>query len=104
MAHLVALSIVGTAVSLPLAFIQFVPPRLVIAVVIVLTLAYFAIVDWLYIARLAGYICIAEMPDAQPVLAPLAPPSTSQSPPHAAIDRDEPILSDLPILILNAPS
>ncbi|MCU1301112.1 MAG: hypothetical protein JWQ87_1396 [Candidatus Sulfotelmatobacter sp.] len=104
-AHLVALSIAGTAVSLPLAFIQFVPPRLVIAVVILLTLAYFAIVDWLYIARLAGYLCIAEMPDAPPVLAPLpAPPSMSQSPPHSAVDRDEPILSDLQPLIANAPS
>jgi hypothetical protein len=57
------------------------------------TLAYFAVVDWLYMARLAGYVCIAEMPDA------LASSDRSPAPrPQTSIDRDEPILSDIPIL------
>jgi hypothetical protein len=97
-AHLVALSVAGTAISLPMAFIQFAPPRLIIAVIGLLALAYFAIVDWLYIARLAGYVCIAEMPDALAIFAPL--PAPPPAPPQTAIDRDEPILSDLPNLAL----
>ncbi len=93
LAHLTAFSIAGTAVSLPLAFIQVAPPRLVIACVLFVALAYFAVVDWLYIARLAGYVFIAEMPDAVVSSAP-----EPVSPPQTSIDRDEPILSDLPNL------
>jgi hypothetical protein len=65
-------------------------------------MAYFALADWLYMARLAGYVCIAEMPEA--LLAPLSPAPPHVPPPIPAppvrttIDRDEPILSDLPSL------
>jgi hypothetical protein len=95
LAHLAAFSIATTAVSLPLAFIRVGPARPIIAVVILITLAYFAFVDWLYTARLAGYICIAEMPDAlaESSILPTPPPLTS-------IDRNELILSDVPNLIL----
>ena len=92
LAHLTAFSIAGTAVSLPLAFVG-VAPRLVIACVLLVALGYFAVVDWLYMARLAGYVCIAEMPDAVVSSAP-----EPVSPPQSSIDRDEPILSDLPNL------
>lgn len=95
LAHLTAFSIAGTAVSLPLAFIQVAPARLVIAAIILVTLVYFAVVDWLYMVRLAGYVCIAEMPEALVASAPLPAP-----PPQTSIDRDEPILSDLPNLAL----
>jgi hypothetical protein len=54
-------------------------------------------VDWLYVARLAGYDYIAEMPEALAKPAPLPAP-----PPQTAIDRDEPILSDLPNLALES--
>ena len=64
LAHLAAFSIATTAVSFPLAFVRVAPTRLIIAAVVLVTLAYFAFVDWLYMARLAGYICIAEMPEA----------------------------------------
>jgi|SRR5271168_1188988 len=90
LAHLVAFSVATTAVSVPLAFIQIAPWRLVIAGVFLITLAYFAIVDWLYMARLAGYVCIAEMPDAPASSAPMPAP-----PPQTSIDREEPILSDV---------
>jgi hypothetical protein len=93
LAHLAAFSVASTAASLPLAFIQVAPGRLIIAAVILVTLAYFAVVDWLYIARLAGYMCIAEMPAALAEPAPLPAP-----PPQTSIDRDEPILSDMPNL------
>jgi hypothetical protein len=93
LAHLTAFSIAGTAVSLPLALIRVAPSRIVIIAIILITLAYFAVVDWLYMVRLAGYICIVEMPEALPASALLPAP-----PPQTSIDRDEPILSDLPNL------
>ena len=94
LAHLTAFSIATTAVSFPLAFIRVAPTRLVIACVVLVTLAYFAVVDWLYMARLAGYVCIAEMPETLAESATLPTP-----PPHTTIDRDEPILSDIPNLV-----
>ncbi|MHB8218563.1 MAG: hypothetical protein ACYDDS_21025 [Candidatus Sulfotelmatobacter sp.] len=101
-AHLIAISVAGTAVSVPLAFVQIVPGRLILAAIALLMLAYFAIVDWLYLARLAGYVCIAETPDVLPTPASLAiaPPAGNGVLPQSAIDRDEPILSDLPNLVV----
>ena len=96
LAHLTALSIAGTAVSLPLAFVHVAPSRLVIVVMLLVALAYFAVADWLYVARLAGYVCIAEMPEAAGESVPLPVP-----PPQTSIDRDEPILSDVPSVLLN---
>jgi hypothetical protein len=95
LAHLTAFSVASSAVSLSLAFIQVAPARLVIAAIILATLVYFAVVDWLYMVRLAGYVCIAEIPEALSASALLPAP-----PPQTSIDRDEPILSDLPNLAL----
>jgi len=85
-----------TAVSIPLGLVRAVPGRLVFAGVLVVTLAYLAVADWLYMARLAGYVCIGEMPDALLASAPLPPPPIP--PPRTSIDRDELILSDVPNL------
>jgi hypothetical protein len=93
LAHLVVFVGASTLAALPLAFLQVAPIRLVIAGIILVTLAYFAVVDWLYMVRLAGYVCIAEMPDAPVESAPLP-----AAPPQTSIDRDEPILSDIPNL------
>jgi hypothetical protein len=103
LAHLAALSIATTAASFPLAFIQVAPPRLIIACVIVVTLAYFAVADWLYMARVAGYVCISEMPETSvaPSRIPKMPPFPREAAAvDAAIDRDEPILSDVPGLAI----
>jgi hypothetical protein len=97
-AHLTAFSVATTAVSMPLAFLQFVPGRLVLAAVILITLVYFALVDWLYIARLAGYLCIAEMPEA--LAAPTPLPAPLPAPIQTTIDRNELILSDIPGLVV----
>lgn len=94
LAHLTAFSVATTVVSMPLAFAQIVPGRLVLAIVMVMTLAYFAVADWLYMARLAGYVCIAEMSEAVAMPAPL--PSSPSAPLSTAIDRSELILSDIP--------
>jgi hypothetical protein len=99
LAHLIAFSVATTLVSVPLAFFQIAPWRLVIIGMFLVTLGYFGVVDWLCMARLAGYVCIAEMPDipvpSMPIPIPLAPERTS-------IDRDETILSDVPNLAVQA--
>ena len=101
LAHAVAFSLASTAASLLLSLFQFLPARPVAGSIIVLTLAYFAVVDWLYIARFAGYVCLAEMPETLASAAAPAPPFTGEGASgEPAIDRDEPILSDLPNLIV----
>lgn len=95
LAHLVAFVGATTVVSVPLGFAGFIPWRLIVLGMLLITLVYFAVADWLYTARLAGYVCIAEIPDAllaPPPLPPLPQPIT----PPATIDRDELILSDVP--------
>jgi class 3 adenylate cyclase len=102
LAHLVAFVGATMMASLPLGFAAVVPWRLVVLAVLLVTLAYFALADWLYMARLAGYVSIVEMPEA--ALAPLPPAPRPVPPPVAAppvettIDRDERILSDVPNL------
>jgi hypothetical protein len=102
LSHLVAFVGATTVASMPLGLAGLLPWRLVVAGVIVVTLAYFALVDWLYMARLAGYVCIAEMPEALLMPVPPAPqpvpPPVKAPPVQTTIDRDEPILSDLPNL------
>jgi hypothetical protein len=60
------------------------------------TLAYLAVADWLYTARLAGYVWIAELPDATSITHSSGPPVIQ---PSATIDRDELILSDVPLSV-----
>jgi len=97
--HLAVFIGATSVVSIPLGFVAVVQWRLVVAITLILTLAYFAIADWIYMARLAGYVCIAEMPEA--MLAPEPPMPQPMPPPiQTTIDRDEPILSDLPNLVV----
>lgn len=104
LAHLVAFVGATTVVSMPLGFAGVLPWRLVVLVVILVTLAYFVLADWLYMARLAGYVCITETPEAllkpPPMPLPVWPPGGMQATPappvQTTIDRDEVILSDVP--------
>jgi hypothetical protein len=101
LAHLVAFVGATTVVSIPMGFAPIVPGRLVLLAMILITLAYFALADWLYMARLAGYVCIAEMPEVLWTPAPIpqppvSSPPTIESPLQTTIDREELILSDVP--------
>ena len=97
LAHLVVFVAATTAVSMPLAFVPLVPWRVVLLAMIIVTLAYLAVADWLYMARLAGYVCIAEM--SEEMFAALSPPAPPAPPLlRTTIDRDELILSDVPTL------
>ena len=102
LAHLVLFLIATSVVAFPFAFFPLVPLGVVLTAVLLLTLAYFAFVDTLYIGRLAGYVAILEAPPTPP---PVEPPralaTTSVQPPSippefAMIDQDELILSDTP--------
>ena len=98
LAHMVVFVAATTVVSLPLGLAGVLPWRLVLAAVVLVTLVYFGFADWLYMARLAGYVFIAETPLA--LFAPL-PPIPPITPSRIAalqttIDRDELILSDVP--------
>lgn len=96
-AHLVIFVAGTTVVSMPLGLIPLVPWRLALLAMIVITLAYFAVADWLYVARLAGYVCIAEMTDD--MFAAVPPPLPPSLPPlQTTVDRNEVILSDIPAL------
>jgi len=106
LAHLVAFVGAATLASLPVGLAGALPWRLVIVAVFLVTMAYFAVADWLYMARLAGYVCIAEMPEAlltplppRPVPPPVSAPPVPTKPVQTTIDRDEPILSDVPNLL-----
>ncbi|MFZ0958639.1 MAG: hypothetical protein WAN60_20020 [Candidatus Sulfotelmatobacter sp.] len=97
LAHLTVFVVAATVVSMPLSLAQIVPARVVAVAVVLITVAYFAAADWLYMARLGGYVCIAEMPEA--LLAPIAPAPVPAPPAsRTTMDRDEPILSDVPNL------
>ena len=79
------------AIFFPLALARVAPARPMIAAMVAIGLAYCAFADWLYIARVAGYVCIMETPAALPVTAARrVPPSVDH------IDRDEAILGDIP--------
>ena len=102
LAHLVLFIIATSVVSFPLAFAGFVPGGIVLSVTLLLTLVYFAIVDTLYIGRLAGYVAILEAPPLPPparILPPDVIPSglASSTPLETdAVDQEELILSDTP--------
>jgi hypothetical protein len=92
-----------SVVAFPFAFFPIVPLAIVLTAVFLLTLAYFAFVDSLYIGRLAGYVAILEAPTIPPppaVPLAIAPPCTQgpvTSSEIAMVDQDEPILSDIPM-------
>jgi hypothetical protein len=88
------------AAMLPL-FIHLVPRLFVVTGLALLTLGYFALVDWLYIARLAGYVFMMEMSGLSSAALSGSPwsgaPKVEQgNPAETAVDPDEVILSDLP--------
>lgn len=75
LAHLVAFVVMSSVIAFPLAFAAVLPAGVVLGGVLILTLLYFAMADFLYVGRLAAYLGMLRPPSAQ-------------------VDQDEPILSD----------
>ena len=65
-AHLTAFSLATTVVAFPLSLAGIMPPGVVLLGVALVTLLYFAVVDWLYAARLAGYVAVIAGPEVFP--------------------------------------
>jgi len=71
------------------------------AFVLLVMLLYFAVADFLYVGRLAAYLCIIEQPDSPPepvvTMQPISPVGTDshRSPLQPASEDD--ILSDIPL-------
>jgi hypothetical protein len=102
--HLVLFVLATSVVAFPLSFVGVLPVGLVLVAVLLLALIYFAIIDTLYVARLASYVAILEAPPPPVVALPSAPvaivPGTGLSTPDiqaeaAMVDPDETILSDI---------
>ena len=98
--HAVVFFAATSVVAVPLALAGVAPGWVIVAAVLLLTLIYFAVVDFLYTGRMAAYACILQRPmEEAPVavsgttpVAPLAP--ATQSPGWYRTDDD--ILSDVP--------
>ena len=96
--HLILLIVASSVVMFPLAFTSIMPRLIVFSAVLFLTLAYFAIVDALYIGRLAGYVAILEAPPAPPpppIMSLSAGSPLAVQPESAMVDQTETILSDV---------
>jgi hypothetical protein len=100
--HIVLFILATSVVTFPFAFAPILPFSLVLTTVLLLTLAYFAVVDALYIARMAGYVAILETPPIPAVsissagLVISSHQSALSTPPSTAmVDQDELIVSDI---------
>ena len=119
--HFVVFMLASSAVLFPLAFIGILPAGVILGAVILLLLAYFVVVDFFYMGRLAAYVCILETsevvysvpapspsdslpaleqtPGSQPAISPSisenAAPDSAVWPPILPSDDD--ILSDVPL-------
>ncbi len=97
LAHLTAFILATSVVAFPLALIQVLPAGIVLGGVLLVTLLYLAVADFLHVGRLAAYLYILEGPDAVPAPEAAHPPLAGPpTPEQAEVDRDELILSDIP--------
>jgi len=97
-----AVYFVASAVAVfPLAFAGVLPARVVIGAVLLVTLAYFFVADFLYMGRLAAYVYIIKEPGAEASVAASLLQQIGPSLPidfeSSSVDRDEVILSDVPL-------
>jgi hypothetical protein len=94
LAHSVAYVVASSMVAFPLAFTGLLPGGIVVGGVIATSLIYLAIVDYLYVGRLAAYLFIAESPEIPETETLPLPPAPSSG---TRVDPSELILSDLPL-------
>lgn len=114
--HFVVFVIASSVVVFPLAFAGILPGKIIGAAMILLLLLYFAIVDFLYVGRLAAYVCILQMPEPAAAVPPLpalleprensfnpTPRTSGPSGPQSSLawppipPSDDDILSDVPM-------
>jgi hypothetical protein len=96
LSHLVLFVVATSVIAVPLSLVSVFPVALVLTAVFILTLIYFAVVDTLYVARLAGYVAILEAPPMPPPLVPEARPDVYPVAPPGAVVLDEPSARTIP--------
>ena len=97
LAHVILFVIATGAVIFSFSLAALVPPGLVLGGVLMLTLAYFALADTLYLGRLAGYVAILEAPVllVPATFEPGSPQTVlGMDPANSRVDQDELIFSD----------
>jgi hypothetical protein len=101
LAHLVVFFIAISVVGFPLAFAGLLPAGIISGGILLAILLYFAVVDFLYVGRLAAYITILRAPEPAAEIEIIEPLESGPAPNQFAsgIDRTELILSDLPNLL-----
>jgi hypothetical protein len=92
LAHGVAYAVASSAIAFPLALVGVLPGGVVFGGVILTSLGYFAVADYLYVGRLAAYMFIVE--NSRVAATQILPASPD---PPTSIDPSELILSDLPL-------
>jgi hypothetical protein len=100
-AHVVVFVVASSAIAIPLAFSGVLPAGVILGGVLLVALLYFAVVDFLYVGRLAAYLAVLSFPEqslasqaAQPALPDSGPQSSFPAQSRSGIDPDELILSD----------
>jgi len=79
LAHGLAFMAATSVVAVPLAFAGVLPAAVVLGGLLLVTLLYFAVADFLYIGRLSAYVSMMEVPEA----------------PKPELPADDDILSDV---------
>jgi hypothetical protein len=85
-AHAIVFVVASSVVAVPLGFAEVLPGSIVFGGVLLVTLLYFAAVDFLYVGRLATYVFLLEEPVPMPE-------------PSVLLPSDDDILSDIPGLV-----
>ena len=100
-AHVVVFVVASSIVAIPLAFAGILPAGVILGGMLLVGLLYFAVVDFLYVGRLAAYVAIISFPGqsvAPRSVQPSLPGSGLQyaltRQPSSGVDPDELILSD----------
>lgn len=102
LAHITAFVVASSVVGFPLGFAVVIPAAAVLGGVLLVTLLYLIIADFLYIGRLAAYVAMVESPESPRVFsnprpAPENTGSSAECPSRETrVDPSELILSDLP--------
>ena len=86
LAHVIVFGVASSAAAVPLGFAEVLPGGMVLGGLLLVSLLYFAAVDFLYVGRLASYVFLLEKPEPQSQASVLLP-------------SDDDILSDIPGLV-----
>ena len=93
--HLVAFVVASTVVMYPLSLANLVPASVTLSLMGMVTLAYFAVADYLHVARLAGYVSLVEWdrsprPIVEPIGEIVTPVLETVAPALSVVSASEP--------------